>query len=109
MGIEVPEYEMSNIGITLPMAYMAIAQNTLTLRPVGPWAYVVSTRYSIWTSYESRQNGKDPMDVRFFEFDTPADTTSLESVYGLAYDRLKQMYPNYIDHQDPAQHDPNDP
>lgn len=100
MGIQVADFEFDSMSVTLPLAYVAFAQNTLTLDPRGAGVYRLYTQYSIWSSYEARQAQKAPVENRILDFVTPDETTSLTDVYTLAYDELKAKYPNYVDKQD---------
>ncbi len=107
MGIEVPDFVFDSTGVTLPMAYIALARNSLSLAPQGPWEYRLLTRYNVWSSFEAREAGKYPVDERVLEFVTPPQTQSLVDVYQLAYEELKRMYPTYIDKQDPPDPTPD--
>lgn len=98
MGILVPEFEFEPFGVMFPMAYIAISKNSVMLNPTAATGvFDVYTRYSVWSSYEARQQDKAAANTVMLQY--PASTQTISEIYTLAYDQLKVMFPNYIDEQ----------
>lgn len=98
MGILVPNLELASFGIVLPMAYLAISRNIVSLNPQGSMSFTLYTRYNIWSSYEAREESKNYVDSQPLSVDV-GNAQTVEELYTLSYDVLKQMYPNYVDEQ----------
>ncbi len=119
MGILVPNLEIQRFGVTLAMGYIAAATNYVTYIPaysgyplMPPTAAIpppdpanvaqsgAMMRFSIWTDHAARLANKSPIDNLEITYQMERDTShTIDYLYELGYDKVKAMYPNYINEQ----------
>lgn len=99
MGIVAPNVLLSDTGILLANAYIAMAKNEVRLFPQANAIIFVNTSYAIWNSYPDRVQGRRPIETRVLKYDYSGNSGNVEpsSVYAAAYTRIKDIFPSSVD------------
>lgn len=113
MGILVPNFEVSQFGAILPMAYVAASQNVVMyvpnrhIIPIPPLVTsledsqtAITMQFDVWSSLEARMCSKPPIDRLHIAYSVPKDgALAVDRMYELGYDIIKAKYPGFIDAQ----------
>lgn len=82
-------------GIQVSNAYISVATNPVDVTKNESNNFVLEFISTIWASETARDTGKNHIkQIPYFDVSVSNLSTS---VYTIAYDRLKQVYPNHID------------
>lgn len=97
MGVLASNVVLDATGVCIANAYVAMARNEVRMYPQGGDTFFVNTSYDIWNSHTDRVQGKKPVQSRVLRYDYSGNCAPA-TLYDLAYDRIKGIFPECVDH-----------
>lgn len=97
MGICVANVSLRSTGMVLSHAYLALAQNSLHVKPTGNSTFQVQSMYNTWFNESTRRANCSPVDTNLLYFTWASANTDSKSMYTAGYAALKVKYPQATD------------